>query len=495
MEKRNYQVRAGESPLIVEGTAIVFESPAKVGAYTEIISRNALKNVDLSDVMLLTNHNNSGIPLARSPKTLTLNVTENGLEMRAELPDTEAGKSVYEAVRRGDLSQMSFAFDIGEQDVDKEKNLRTITQIAKIYEISIVNFAAYPQTTVQARNSAESEENMFNPITSAVFSAFPTSGEDTHATPEYRTAFFKSLLGQQLSEAETRAFSLAKVEKRAEAFNTLTSSAAIVPTNTLNQIIEGVRPQGGLWNEVRHFNVPSNLAIPVGTPTDPASWHVEGAAVERKNVTTHNVTFSAYELIKVLSLSAAAKRMTISAFETYITSELAKSLTDAINVAIVNGTGAGQPTSILSGITWNAGNSLSISVANVVDGILKVIAKIPAGYANGAKFAMNNSTLFTAIYPAKNDNGDLILVPDVQNGSVRRLFGFEVVIDDNIPADTILFGNFNYYGVNIPEGVAIETSRESGFANGLIDFRALTIADGKPIVPESFVKLTITRST
>jgi len=255
---------------------------------------------------LLTNHNGGGVPLARSPKTLTLNVTENGLEMRAELPDTEAGKSVYEAVRRGDLSQMSFAFDIGEQDFDKEKQLRTITQIAKIYEISIVNFAAYPQTSVQARNSAESEENMFNPITASLENK--TQNPDTHATPEYRTAFFKSLLGQQLSESETRAFSLAKAEKRAEAFNTLMSSAAVVPTNTLNQIIEGVRHQGGLWNEVRHFSVPANLYVPVGTPTDSASWHIEGAAVERKNVTTHNVTFSAFELIKVLSLSAAEKK-------------------------------------------------------------------------------------------------------------------------------------------------------------------------------------------
>ena len=43
----------------------------------------------------------------------------------------------------------------------------------------------------------------------------------------------------------------------------------------------------------------------------------------------------------------------------------------------------------------------------------------------------------------------------------------------------------------MPEGIAIETSRESGFANGLIDFRALTIADGKVIVPEAFIKLSV----
>ena len=52
--------------------------------------------------------------------------------------------------------------------------------------------------------------------------------------------------------------------------------------------------------------------------------------------------------------------------------------------------------------------------------------------------------------------------------------------------------NFRYYGVNVPEGVAMEVSRESGFTSGLIDFRALCIADGKPIVPGAFVKLEVT---
>ena len=66
-----------------------------------------------------------------------------------------------------------------------------------------------------------------------------------------------------------------------------------------------------------------------------------------------------------------------------------------------------------------------------------------------------------------------------------------VVLDDNIPAGTVLFGNFRYYGVNVPEGVAMEVSRESGFTSGLIDFRALCIADGKPIVPGAFVKLEV----
>ena len=485
---RAYEVRAGALPLVIEGTAIVFNAPADMHGYSERIAPTALDGVDLSDVTLLVNHDGAGIPLARSPKTLALTVTGSGLEMRAELPDTEQGRSVYEAVRRGDLSQMSFAFDIARQTYDQQKRERTITEIGRVYEISIVNRAAYPQTTVQARAGKE-DDSMFNPIESAILNQTATI-TNPHNTPEYRSAFFKSLLGKDLTEGEQRAFTAAQAEKRADAFNTLSNSAAVVPDATLNEVIRPARGVNGLYNEVRLFNVPANLSVPVGTAADAASWHVEGSAVDRKSVTTAAVTFSAYELIKVLSMSAAVKRMEIAAFEGYMTEELRNAIADAIGAAIVSGTGSGQPTGILSGVTWTGANSMTTS-ALTADNLLALIAKLPPAYAGGAKFAMSTATLFGNVYPLKDGEGRYLFT-DTEGGGVHRLFGFPVVLDDNLPAGNILFGNFRYYGVNVPEGVAVEVSRESGFTSGLIDFRALCIADGKPIVPGAFVKLEVT---
>lgn len=487
MEKRSYEIRAAGEPLKLEGVAVVFNQPAQIGNVTEVIAPEALRGVDLSDIVLITNHDGGQIPLARSPKTLSLEITDKGLEMRAELPDTEAGRAVYEAVKRGDLSKMSFAFDIGDSTLDEATQTRTITQISKIYEISIVNFAAYKQTSIQARAEKQEEKTMFNPITASLEKSAGIT--DTHATPEYRAAFFKSLLGKELTDGETRAYQTAQTEKRADAFNTLSNSAAVIPTQTLNEVISQARPVGGLFNEIRLFNVPSNLSVPVGTPTDAAGWHTEGAAVERKNVTATAVTFTGRELIKILSMSAAVKRMEIAAFESYLTQELKNSISDAINAAIVSGTGAGQPTGILPGITWDTTNSIETE-SLTADNLLAAIAKLPAGYAGGAKFAMSTATLFGQVYPLKNGEGDYMFT-DTERGGVHRLFGFEIVLDDNIPAGTVLFGNFRYYGVNVPEGVAVEVSRESGFTSGLIDYRALCIADGKPIVPGAFVKIEV----
>lgn len=486
-QKRAYEVHAAENPLVIEGTAIVFNQPAQMRGYTERIAETALDGVDLTDVTLLVNHDGAGIPLARCPKTLSLTVTETGLEMRAELPDTAQGRAVYEAVKRGDLSQMSFAFDIGKQTYDEEKCELTINSISTVYEISIVNRAAYPQTNVQAR--AGKEENTmsnFNPIETAVLNAANTVN-DTHATAEYRSAFFKHLMGKELSEGENRAFAAARAEKRADSFNTLSDSAAVVPTKTLNEVVKQARHTNGLFSEVRLFAVPSNLSVPVGTPADAAQWHTEGETVERGKVTSTAVTFTGRELIKVLSMSAAVKRMELTAFENYLTAELHNSIADAIGAAIVNGTGSGQPTGILSGIQWTKANTVTTD-AITADNLLSAIALLPAGYAGGAKFAMSTATLFGSIYPIKDADGRYLFT-DTESGGVHRLFGFEIVLDDNIPAGTVIFGNFKYYGVNIPQGVAVEMSRESGFTSGLIDYRALCIADGKPIVPAAFVKV------
>ena len=87
-------------------------------------------------------------------------------------------------------------------------------------------------------------------------------------------------------------------------------------------------------------------------------------------------------------------------------------------------------------------------------------------------------------------NGNPIFLQDPKVDGVGKVLGFPVVVDDNLPTDTILFGNFNYMGYNLPEGVLIESSSQSSFRSALIDYRALAIADCKPIVQEAFIKFT-----
>ena len=145
--------------LVLRGCPIVYDQPTIIndgigGNYTEIIKRGALDGADLSDVRLLYNHDANKIPLARTPKTMQLNVDTAGLTFEAVLPNTEEARAVHIAVQRGDLSGASFAFTVpdGGDVFDPVTNTRTILKIKKVYEFSICPFPAYPQTSLEARS-------------------------------------------------------------------------------------------------------------------------------------------------------------------------------------------------------------------------------------------------------------------------------------------------------------------------------------------------------
>lgn len=178
-EIRTVEIRAGdqsadqETALILTGTPIVFDTPTTIndpnGSYTEIISRGALDNADLTDSRLLVNHDMTRIPLARTPKTMQFELSPVGLEMTAELPNTEEGRAAYQAVKRGDLTGMSFAFTVpdGGDTYDPKTNTRTINQIAKVYEVSLVNFPAYQTASVEARSAMDTELQRLKAINGA----------------------------------------------------------------------------------------------------------------------------------------------------------------------------------------------------------------------------------------------------------------------------------------------------------------------------------------
>lgn len=319
-----------------------------------------------------------------------------------------------------------------------------------------------------------------------------TADDDVAATPEYRSAFYKTLLGQKLSDNEQAAYN-AVVEKRADAYDTSTDVALAIPTNTLNQVIKKARTMGGLLVEARAFAMPTKISIPVGTPSTKAAWHTEGAAVATEKVTLSAVTFDGYEIIKIFSISAKAKRMTISAFESYLTDELTACVMETIADSLINGTGTNQGTGLETGITWTDGtNAVKVAASKSAgySDVVATVAKLPRGYSQGAKWAMNNATLYNVFYGMMDGNGRPIFIADPKNESVGKILGFDIVIDDNIADNTAYLGNFaKYLGYNMPQGIAIEVSRESSFKSGLIDYRAMAIADTKPLVAEAFVKL------
>lgn len=147
----------------LEGHAAVFESITSIGGwYQEKIARGAFDNCDFDDVLLFVNHDMSKVPLARSRRnnsnsTMQLMIDNTGLYVSANLDiDNNAeAKQVYSSVQRSDISGMSFCFKVADdkwENLDTDMPKRTILSIAKVFEVSAVNFPAYELTDINARD-------------------------------------------------------------------------------------------------------------------------------------------------------------------------------------------------------------------------------------------------------------------------------------------------------------------------------------------------------
>ena len=200
----NFECRADENEqhgTFITGTPIVFDQATDMGWYQETIARGALDSTDLKDVRFLVGHNTSMIPLARSRNnnensTMQMSVTDEGMDIRVDLDieNNAEAKALYSAVKRGDISGMSFMFIVDKDswdDIYSDYPKRTIRSIKTVMEVSAVAFPAYPQTSIQAA----SEDAALESVRASLESARQQLAEDraAQAEAERRTAALERL--------------------------------------------------------------------------------------------------------------------------------------------------------------------------------------------------------------------------------------------------------------------------------------------------------------
>ena len=135
-----------------EATGLNFREMIAPGAFTRTLQSG-------NPVFLLVNHDMGELPLAATQSgTLQLSEDRVGLRMEADLdPSNPRAAEVASALRRGDVSKMSFAFSVAEGGQTREEGLRTLTDL-DLYEVSIVTLPAYDSTTVGMRSVQEDLE-------------------------------------------------------------------------------------------------------------------------------------------------------------------------------------------------------------------------------------------------------------------------------------------------------------------------------------------------
>ena len=178
-ENKNTEIRTRDTVYTVDdgvrlsGRAVCFNEVSEVlydpknhRYFREVIAPGAITQdlVDGSDIKLLVDHDRNRM-LARRRNgggSLSVEVREDGVWSGCDRPDTTLGHDMWELVRRGDYSQMSFAFTVEPADVTWDRSgdvpTRTVNRISGLYDLSIVQDPAYTQTSVDARSIDELAE-------------------------------------------------------------------------------------------------------------------------------------------------------------------------------------------------------------------------------------------------------------------------------------------------------------------------------------------------
>lgn len=168
MERRylsmTMRATGSEDQPVVTGEAAVFDQETVIGSwFREKIAKGAFARVlsEKPDVVAALNHNWDKVLGRTTAGTLRLTETDSALryEIDVNMDDPEA-VSIYQKIKRGDVTQSSFAFTVrSEEWTNPERGsdalpLRTVTEVDQLFDVAPCTFGAYPQTSVSARSKS-----------------------------------------------------------------------------------------------------------------------------------------------------------------------------------------------------------------------------------------------------------------------------------------------------------------------------------------------------
>lgn len=288
---------------------------------------------------------------------------------------------------------------------------------------------------------------------------------------EYREAYLLNLQGRALTD-----------EQRAAV-----SASGAIPTQTMNQIVSYFE-SNPILSRIDLTYIPSNVTYPVeGTNAD-AAWVAMGTAATDSGDTITTITLAAYKLIKTVEITADVENMAISAFESWLVNALGSKIEKALDAAVFNGTGTNQAKGIVTSLSTATG-TFTKAKAKYSD-LIAIIASLGTVYARNAVFAMPRKLFYTDVLGIEDQSGNPVCHADVESPAKYNILGYPVVLDDNVPADNILFGDFKAYKMNISKAPQVSSDDSVAFRTGSRVYRAMTLADGKLAVDAAFVRYT-----
>lgn len=288
------------------------------------------------------------------------------------------------------------------------------------------------------------------------------------SSKEFRSAWAKSLMGQELTDVEKRAYN---------------QNGSAIPTEVSNQFFEKMVKLAPMLDEITLLRVAGNVKFFTEGVRNTAGKHTENAEMASAGDTMVSVTLGGFEFMKVISISKSAKTMSVSAFEKWIVDMLAGDIARAIDNYIINDTTNG-----IAAIKFETGKTqIEATAAYTYNNIMDLVALFPAAYDAEAKFLVNKKVLWSNIRGIVDSNKRPIFDPES-----KTLCGYPIIEDDNVDSTNkdLYLGRWLDVVGNLSEDVSVESNANSGFTRGAIDYRGFAIFDSKPAKTDAIVRLT-----
>ena len=308
--------------------------------------------------------------------------------------------------------------------------------------------------------------------------------DETPKTPEEKEE------KRSVEETEKRAFETFLREQRADTVNMAKGdNGAVIPTTIANKIIDTVKQIAPIYALTTKFNVKGKLQFPVAKDSITTGYQEEFTDIASSAVGFTNVELDGHLIGALSKVSVSLINNAQFDIVSYVVNKIAQSIAEFLEKELIKGA------TKIKGITdasYENKGVVKVETATkdvlTADDLIDTQAALKMNVQDGCAWLMNQKML-TKVRKLKDGNDQYLLNPDVRTGFGFQLLGKQVMISDEMPDDTVVYGNWSAMYVNIHEDINIRQLNEVYAAQHGVGFVAWAELDAKLVEQDKFAKL------
>lgn len=306
--------------------------------------------------------------------------------------------------------------------------------------------------------------------------------DETPKTPEEKEE------KRSTEELEARAFETYLREQRTGEM-AKGDNGAVIPTTIANRIIDTVKQVAPIYALTTKFNVKGKLQFPVAKDSITTGYQTEFTDIASSAVSFENVELDGFLIGALSKVSVSLINNAQFDIVGYVVNKIAQSIAEFLEKELIKGS------TNIKGVTDKSYEGKGVQKVTSfkegvisTDDLIETQGAVKMNRQDGCQWLMNQGML-NEVRKLKDNNDQYVLNPDLRTGFGFMLLGKPVMISDEMPNDTIVYGDWSAMYVNIHEDINIRQLNEVYAAQHGVGFVAWAELDAKLVEQDKFTKL------